>query len=473
MEGGELDEPAAQGADGVPGDDSLGMDPEAFRRLGYRIVDEVVTHYATSRARPAVRTVGREDLLNALGGPVPLDPGSPDEALSTLVGVALDAMQHGDHPRYFARVPGPSSFAGVLGDWLGSGFNAIAASWAGGSGTTTVEIVVLEWLRTLLGLPEGTEGVFTSGGSLANLQALLVAGAQHRPAVTYMSDQAHASLAKGLRSIGAAPEMIRILPSDDRFRLSVDSLARAISEDRRAGREPRVVVASAGTTNTGATDPLGPIAEICRSQDLWLHVDGAYGASAALTESGRRAIGDLGLADSLAVDPHKWLFQPYDAGCLLVRRPGLLEAAFNLDSEYLTSAHGEDVDLRDRTLELTRRARALKLWLTFRVHGAAEISRAIERGIRLAELAEDELRRDDFWSVVTPAQLGVVTFAPRRSSRSNVEIAELASEDGHAALTCTRLRDRDVLRLCTINPRTSDDDVRSTLARLKSLAGAD
>jgi glutamate/tyrosine decarboxylase-like PLP-dependent enzyme len=378
-------------------------------------------------------------------------------------------MQHVDHPRYFARVPSASSFAGVLGEWLGVGFNAIAASWAGGSGPATVELVVIDWLRRLLGLPEGTEGVLSSGGSLANLMGVTVARRTIGPGVAYLSDQTHASIYRGLRAVGFPREDIRILPSDERLRLAVDSVAAAVSRDRSVGCRPAFVLATAGTTNTGAVDPLPELAELCAAEDLWLHVDGAYGAPAALCDAGRPLLAGLERADSLVLDPHKWLFQPYDIGCLFVRHAGLLEQTFTMTPEYLADVSGRpgEVDFRNRSLELTRRARALKVWLTFRTYGVERISGAITRCIELAEYAERILDADDRCQVVTPAQLGIVTFALRDATAGeHAARAEALARDGYAAVTSTDLHGRSVLRLCTINPLTTEPDIASTLERL-------
>ncbi|MEE4275335.1 MAG: pyridoxal-dependent decarboxylase, partial [Thermoleophilia bacterium] len=201
--------------------DPLGLDPAELRALGHWVVERVVEHLEGLPRQPAVRTGTPDELRAALGGPPPEEGGDPLEALELLTEVALAHMQHGDHPRYFARVPSPASFAAVLGDWLGTGFNAIAASWSGGSGPTTVELVALEWLRELVGLPEGTEAVMTSGGSAANLAALAAARAATGPGVCYLSDQTHASVARGLRALGFPPEHVRVLGSDEGFRLPV------------------------------------------------------------------------------------------------------------------------------------------------------------------------------------------------------------------------------------------------------------
>ncbi|MBS1886444.1 MAG: aminotransferase class I/II-fold pyridoxal phosphate-dependent enzyme [Actinobacteria bacterium] len=443
-----------------------------MRDLGHWLVDRVVDHFERGGEGPAIRTGTPQDLMAALGGPVPRAPGDPLAELRTLADVALSHMQHGDHPRYFARVPGPSSFAGVLGDWLGTGFNAIATSWAGGSGPAAVELVVLGWLGSLLGLSPAADGVITSGGSIANLTALVAARDATGPGVFYLSDQAHESIDRALRAIGVPEHDVRVLASDRDLRLPPDAVAAAVSEDRARGRRPGFVVATAGTVNAGAVDPLPALAELCRREDLWLHVDGAYGAPAALCDAGRAALRGLELADSLTLDPHKWLFQPYDAGCLFVQRPGALEAAFAFNPEYLvdTVAGAGEVNFRDRSLELTRRSRALKLWLTFRTYGADRIATAIARGLALAEHAEQRLHADDRWRVVTPAQLGIVTFElPGATPTEHRRRAAALAADGHAVVTSTEVHGRPVLRLCTINPRTTEADIDSTIERLATV----
>ncbi len=453
-----------------PAAGTLGLRVDDMRRLGYRMVDLVVDRMTRRRDEPAIRTGTPADLFRRLGGPVPEQPGDADTALDLLVSVALSHQQNGDHPRYFARVPGPSSFTGILGDWISTGFNSMAASWAGGSGPATVELVVIDWLRDLLGFPEGTEGVFVSGGSLANLTALAAIRAARGPGVAYMSDQTHASLVRDLLALGFNDDQVRVLPADDGFGLPVADVEAAILADRAAGREPLVVIGTAGTTNTGTVDPLNGLAELCEQQDLWFHVDGAYGAPAAMTETGRAALAGMDRAHSLVLDPHKWLFQPYDAGIVLMRQPSILSDAFAITPEYLkdVKAAAGEVDFRDRGLELTRRARALKLWLTFRIHGAARIRAAVQHGITLAEVAEAQLRaHPEKWEVVSPAQLGIVCFALRDADPAEHEQRAAALADsGYACVSTTVLKGRTVFRLCIINPLTNEEDIHGTLDRL-------
>ena len=448
--------------------DPLAVDEATMRRVAHEVADLVVDHLLRGDDGPALAVDTPEALLAALGGPVPTGPGDLDAAVRTLVEVALATQQHVDHRRFFTRVPGPSSFPGIVGDWLGTGFQAIAASWGGGAGPTTVELVVVDWLRTLLGLPDGTEGVLVSGGSMANVNGLLVARQEVGDGVVYLSDQTHSSIARGLGVTGF--DQVRTLPTGRELRLTVDQVDAAVAEDRAAGRHPAIVVATVGTTNTGAVDPLPGLADLCAEEGLWLHVDGAYGAPAALA----RPVDGLERVDSLVLDPHKWLFQPYDVGVLLVRRPGALERTFTMNPEYLADIvagsggdPGDEVDLRNRSLELTRRGRALKLWLTFRTYGSEKLAEAVEAGLHNAEAAQALLEADEGWGVVTPARLGIVTFRRKGwSDDQHVAAAARITASGYAAVSTTTLAGETVLRLCTINPRTTETDLAETLRRL-------
>ncbi|MFK8041549.1 pyridoxal phosphate-dependent decarboxylase family protein [Congregibacter sp.] len=449
--------------------DTLGMDRESMRRLGYAAVDAVIEHLENKNKEPAIDSSTPDSLLSALGGALPEHAMPSDESFDLLINTALHHQQHGDHPRYFARVPGPSSFAAIIGEWLGTGFNTIAASWPGGAGPSAIELIVIDWLRQLMDLPKDYEGVLVSGGSHASLTAIAAVRTQWGDGCVYLSDQTHASLIRALFTLGFSKEHIRVLPSDDRYRLSAASVEEAIASDLKCGRRPLMVIATAGSTNTGAVDPFDELADLCESYGLWLHVDGAYGAPAALTPSGAQSLHGMNRADSLTLDPHKWLFQPYDAGCLLIK-PGVLEPSFTMNPEYLKDVQGSDnaVDFRNRGLELTRRSRALKLWFSFRTYGVSKFREAIEYSIRLAEFAEEYLRKDpQRWEVVTPAQLGIICFAVQgQSAQEHERRAQSLSESGFACVTTTKLKNRIVLRLCIINPLTTQSDIRETIDRL-------
>lgn len=449
--------------------DTLGMEPEQMRQLGYQVVNLVIERLQQRDAEPALQTGDAGELQEILGGPVPEQAMDPAQSLELLASTALRYQQNGDHPRYFARVPGPSSYAAVLGEWLATGFNSMAASWAGGSGPASLELVVVDWLRQLMDLPETYEGVLLSGGSMANLTAFAAARCDRGAGTVYMSDQTHSSLPRALRELGFSPEQICVLDSDASGRMPPESLHQRIVEDRIGGRKPIMVIANAGTTNMGSVDPLHDIADLCAAESLWLHIDGAYGAPAALTVAGKQYLAGIERADSLVLDPHKWLFQPYDVGCLLIK-PGVLEQCYSMNPEYLKDVQAKtgEVDFRNRSLELTRRARASKLWLSMRSYGVERIRQAIDTGIELAEYAESYLRgQPETWELVSPAQIGIVCFALKGcSAKEHSERAQALTDSGYACVSSTSLKGRSALRLCTINPLTRKVDIVETIDRL-------
>lgn len=462
----------------------LHLSAEEMRAFGHRVVDIIVDHLETLRDRTVSVQKPRAE-LDARIGSFSDAPASAQDVLSLTEREVLSAITAVDHPRFYAFVPGPGGFVGAMADALASGFNVFAGHWLAASGPGAVELQTVDLLRQACGFPEGAGGLFVSGGSMANLSGLATAravklGAPDPSAMIYVSDQAHSSVAKGLRVLGFDSAQVRSVAVDDALRLDIGALAQAIAADRRDGKKPFCVVASAGTTNTGAVDPLEDIAAICRANDMWLHVDGAYGAAAALTERGRSALRGLHLADSIALDPHKWLFQPFEIGCVLVRDMRHLRLAFAVHPEdnasYLADVGRmaeREVVFYEHGVQLTRSFRALKLWMSLRIFGLAAFRETIDRGIALAEQVEQMLRADARWEVVTPAQLAVVTFVPRQSDASVAEAnarveraVERLTADGYAMLTSTQVRGRTVLRFCLIHPDARLDEVRETAERL-------
>lgn len=455
-----------------------------MRRLGYRVVDLLVDHFADDNAEGTGRAPSRDEMEDRLREELPEKGQDPHAVLDQVEEDVLPNTMRVDHPRFFGFVPGPNNFIGVLADALAAGFNVFSGTWISGAAAAQVELVVIDWLRALCGLPDTARGLFTSGGSMANVTAL--AAARHAMldddgtgAVAYCSDQTHTSVDRALRLLGFAPDQLRRLPSDDRFRLDPAALREAIAEDRAAGRRPFCVIASAGTTNTGAVDPLPALADVADDEDLWLHVDGAYGAAAVVCERGWERLDGLNRADSLTMDPHKWLFQPFEIGGVLVREGRHLRRAFRLEAEYLEDAVGEEdeVNFSAYGIQLTRSFRALKLWMTLKVFGRRHVAEAVRRGFERAEQAGRLLRERPDWEVVSPAQMGIITFrcvpdgwAEEEVDALNRRLAPAISEEGETFLTKTTLNGRPVLRLCPINPRTTEEDLRDTINRLDQLS---
>lgn len=445
----------------------LDLPPDELRALGHYVWDRLVDRWEALDGQAPIAPVQGPMTIP----PAPDGPTDPRRAIDFLFDEVLPRGQRADHPRFFARIGSPSNPVSVLADLIGSGHNAFAGSWTGGAGATAMELATLRWLSDWMGMPAQTEGILVSGGSVGTLTAL--AAAAHAKvddrdqATGYVQEHTHAAIAKAWRILGLNPSNLRVLKADPAYRLQPAAIDAAIRLDREAGLQPFLIVGTAGTTSTGSVDPLNDLADQASREDVWLHVDGAYGAPARLTKQGEPLLAGIERADSLVLDPHKWLFQPYEVGAVLIRHRGLLEHAFGLEGAYLRDTANDHVQLRERGPQLTRSSRALKLWLSVTTFGVDAFRHAIAHGIALAEHAEATLARDPTWEVTSPATLGIVTFRPAGATdeETDARVARLVAS-GYAAPSTTRLDGRIVARLCTINPRTSEQDIEATIARL-------
>ena len=458
-------------------EDPLGLDPETMRRLGYQTVDLLVDRLAGLRDQPVLRRGTPAELARRLSGPPPDGPQRFEDILEQLTSDVLPFISRNDHPGYLAYVPGCGTWPGVLGDLIASACNIEVSSWVQAAGPSQVELVVLGWFKQWIGYPEEAAGVLVSGGSAANLTALACAreallGAMSDQVVAYLSDQAHSSMARAARVLGFRPNQVRVLPVDDGYRMRPDALEAAMAADLRAGRRPLFVAASAGSTSTGAVDPLPELAALCREQGVWLHVDAAYGGFAALTERGQRWLAGMELADSVTLDPHKWLYQPFECGCLLVREGRRLHAAFRIQPDYLadTEAAEQEVNFSDLGVQLSRASRALKLWMSLRYFGVEAFRAAIDRSIDLALFAQTRIEASTQLQLLTPAKLGVVCFRRRaegmdedRLEQLNRSLAEGLAASGQGLVSSTRLRGRFALRMCVLNHTSAARDVERVL----------
>jgi aromatic-L-amino-acid decarboxylase len=466
----------------IPSNDALQLSREEMRALGYKVIDRLVEHFENLRDKPVGRRVDRLMLEERLRESLPEQGTEVEIVLEQLQQDVFNNILYPAHPRFFAGIPSPSNFVSVMADALASGFNVFTGLWRVGPGAVEVELITIDWLRQLCGLPETAGGLFVSGGTAANLTALATARHtrlkdQLKDGIAYCSDQTHPAIARSLRVLGFAPHQLRQFPSDTGFRLPLPELEREVAANRAAGKVPFCVVANVGTASTGAVDPLADLADFCREEGLWLHVDGAHGAAAILCNQGRSLLKGLERVDSLAINPHKWLFQPFEIGCVLVRDSHQLKETFRIHREYLKlTDRAEEVNFCDYGIQLTRGFQALKLWMSLKVFGLNAFRKAIARGIALAELAEKVLRESPCWEIVTPAQMGIVTFRYVPLSRSSAEVdainrqlVEDMNVDAFAMVGLAVLKGRIALRVCTINPRTTEADIRETIHRLKRL----
>ena len=455
----------------------IALSHEEMRKFGYQVVDLLAEHFANLPNEPVGAKADPMRMISLFDQDPPENGRDPNEILTQLKRDVLPNNLHVDHPRFFAFVPGPNNFVSAMADALAAGFNIFNGTWFGGSAAAALELGVTRWLCRTCGLPNTAGGLFVSGGSVANVTGLMAARhaiLQDRVegATIYFSDQTHSSVERALRVIGFLPEQIRKLKSDENFRLSIQSVRAAIAEDRAKGLRPFCIVANAGTTNTGAVDPLAELADLAVQEKLWLHVDGAFGAASILSERGRAMLTGLERADSLTLDPHKWLFQSFECGCVLVRDAALLKSAFQIKADYLRDVYREieEINPCDYGIQLTRSFRSLKVWLSLQTFGLVAFRQAITRGFELAELAERELRARKGWEILSPAQMATVCFRFGKSDDLQTKLVDELMQDGYALLTSTTLRGAVALRLCTINPRTTEQDIIGTVERLDKFA---
>ena len=463
--------------------DPLEVDPETMRLLGYQVVDWLVERAHGRPDEPVLRQASSAEMDRRVPGTPPASGGNLDEILRHLGEDVLPFRSRIDHPRYLAYVPGEGTWPGALGDLIASTYNIDVGNWMESAGPSRLETVVLRWFADWIGYPAESAGVLVSGGSAANLTAMACArealvGAMSGDLVAYVSEQGHSSLARAARVLGFGPEQVRVLPVDSRFRMRTDALEAAITADLAAGRRPLVVLAVAGTTNTGAVDDLTELARICGRYGVWLHVDGAYGAFAALTERGRDALAGLELADSVTLDPHKWLYQPIECGALLVRRGHLLKEAFEIHPSYLqdTAARDGATNYADHGLQLTRMSRALKIWMSLQYFGVDAFAAAIDGAMDLAEHAQRVIEEAPGLELLAPATLGIVGFRRHPTGRddegdlerANATLITDLAESGEGLVSSTRLSGHYAIRLCVLNHGTTQSDVDRILDWLQT-----
>jgi aromatic-L-amino-acid/L-tryptophan decarboxylase len=459
--------------DGSPhdaADSPLSLDREQMRVLGYRTVDALVD-WLDDDVQP-LRRASPAELSERLAGPPPAAGEPFEDVLAGLLRDVVPFSSRSAHPRFFAFIPFAGTWPGALGDFVASACNVYAGSWMESAGPSQLELEVLQWFKEWIGYPADAAGSLVSGGSAANLTAIACArearvGAMRDDLVIYVSDQAHASVARAARILGFRPDQVRVLPVGDDLRLEPATLAAAIGVDEAAGRLPFLAVANAGATSSGAVDPLRELAELCRARSLWLHVDAAYGGFAILTERGATALDGIGLADSVTLDPHKWLYQPYECGCLLVRAGHALRHAFELNSDYLRDAEPAraEVNFADLGLQLSRTSRAFKLWLSLRTFGLDAFRAAINRSLDLAELDARRIEASDRLELAAPPSLGIVCFRRRDAhdeERTDGLVAAL-EQSGLGLISSTRVHGRLALRLCILNHTSRTEDVERVL----------
>jgi aromatic-L-amino-acid decarboxylase len=456
----------------------LDIAPDEFERLAARVVRLAAEHLASLDSHAISPRIRGDESERLFGGDAP-EEGVGERILDGLREVV--GASRAQNGRFLGYVLGSGEPVGAAADVLASVLNQNATAWRSGPAAVTLERTVVRWLARAIGC-DGFTGSLTGGGSPANLMGLAMAREARAPAneeggargVVYASREVHMSTPKAVALLGLGRRNLRLLDTDAALRLRPDLLERAIGEDLRAGRVPVAVVASAGTVNTGAIDPLEEVAAIARRHGVWMHVDGAYGALAALAAPEK--LRGLALADSLSLDPHKWLYQPIDCGCLLYRDRAAARRAFSHTGDYARSFSQDAVEgfaFFEESIELSRRARALRLWASIRYHGLAAFREAIRRDLAHAEALARAVERERELELLAPVQLSAVCFRHRFADDAdarNQRILEALNRRGRVYLSNAVVGGAFALRACFTNHRTTDADVATVIEEVLAAA---
>jgi aromatic-L-amino-acid/L-tryptophan decarboxylase len=460
------------------------MSPDEFRASGHEIVDWIADYLRDIRDLPVLPDVQPGALIDSLPKTGPEQGESMDAILADFRNLIVPGITHWNHPRFFAYFGITGSTPGILAELLIAGLNVNGMLWRTSPSVTEVEEVACDWLRQAVGLPDGFSGVINDTASSSTLYALTAAreavpdlevrrrGMAHARLRMYTSEESHSSVEKAGIVLGIGQENVVKVKTDPEFRMHPGELERAIAADRAAGFTPFAVVATVGTTSVTAVDPVPAIADICARERIWLHVDAAYGGAAAVLDSHRWVLAGCEGADSVVINPHKWLFTPIDCSVLYCRREDVLKQAFSLVPAYLTSSDGAVRNLMDYGSSLGRRFRGLKLWFVLRAFGIDGARARIAAHIAMARELRSWVEKDPDYELLAPTLFSTVVFRHRGGEAVNERIHDAVNASGEALISHTDVRGRYALRIAIGNLRTTLEDVRATWEQIQRLGRA-
>jgi len=457
------------------------MSPEEFRAEAHKVVDWMADYLRDIRQYPVLPQVEPGALIDQLPAHGP-EQGEPmDAILADFQKLVMPGITHWNHPRFHSYFSISASGPGILGEMIAAALNVQHMLWKASPSATELEQVTLGWLREWWGLAPEFFGIIHDTASTASMHAILAArelaspetrlSGQHARLILYESEHTHNSVDKGALTVGIGKDNLRRVAADQEFRMVPEALERSIQADLAAGHKPFCVVATLGTTSSSSVDPLPAISEIAKRYSLWLHIDAAYGGPAALLEEYRYILDGSARADSIVINPHKWLFTPVDLSILYTRRPEIMRRAFSLDETpaYLVTAqHERALNFSEYALPLGRRFRSLKLWFVLRYYGREGIVRVLREHIRLAQLLAEEVRRDPRFELAAPVPFSLVCLRYRGSDEDNQKLFEQVNSSGKAFLSSTVLHGKFVLRFAIGNIATTEQDIRETWELIQS-----
>jgi aromatic-L-amino-acid/L-tryptophan decarboxylase len=459
------------------------MSPDEFRAAGHEIVDWIADYLRDIRDLPVLPDIQPGALIDRLPKTGPEQGESMDAIFADFRNLIVPGITHWNHPRFFGYFSISASGPGILGEMLAAALNVNHMLWKTSPAATELEQVTLSWLRQWLGLPADFFGIIHDTASTGSLHAILAARdlaapqvrrtGEFPPLVMYASEHAHSSIDRGALAAGIGLENIRHVPSDDEFRMRPDALAALIEADLAAGKKPFCVVATVGTTSTTSIDPVEQIGAIARKHALWFHVDAAYAGSAALLDEHRHILDGAAQADSLVVNPHKWLFTPVDLSVLFTRKKDVMRRMLSLEEAppYLQATEQDRaVNLSEYSLALGRRFRSLKLWFVLRYFGREGITRVLRGHMKMAQDLAHAIGDDSRFEIAAPVLFSLVCFRYRGSDQDNRDLLDRINSSGRAFLSGTTLHGKFVLRLAIGNVATTPEDVRQTWEWIRSLA---
>ncbi len=462
------------------------MEPHDFRRYGHQLVDWMADYFETVARLPVTPPVEPGDVLRRLPSVPPSHGEAFEEIFSDFQSIVLPGMTHWNHPGWFAYFPGNNSPPSVLAEMLTATMGAQCMSWATSPAATELEQMMMQWLRRMLGLPEGFAGVIQDTASTATLVALLSARERASGAdnttfsrlTVYASTEAHSSVAKGVKLAGYGLQQLRRISVDSNYAMDVTALERAVIQDVASGCVPACVVATVGTTSSTAVDPLGPIVEICRRHGIWLHVDAAYAGTAAIAPEFRHLFAGMEQADSLVFNPHKWMLVNFDCSAYFVRDLDALLRTFQITPEYLRTAHdARVVNYRDWGIQLGRRFRALKLWFVIRSYGVDGLRAVVRKHVALARELAQWIEETPGFELMAPVPFGLVCFRYRPPSLAsddpavnelNRALLARVNSSRRVHLTHTELNGRFAIRIVVGQRLTEREHVEEVWRLIKS-----